>query len=491
VRVPTEHPALGPSNMPRKPPDRTTDRGEGLVSAALAALRKQAAGQRRLSLVVYHHDGTESAPLDPGAPVVVGRREPASICVPSGKLSRAHARFSLDASGAVTVTDLGSTNGTWVGGERVERATIAVGDEVILGDAIATVLVTPRAEPIVATPAGAPGSEAPVARAPAMREVLAIAARVAASSVPVILQGETGSGKEVVARHLHEQSPRRKGALVCVNCAAIPGQLVESMLFGHERGAFTGAEARQKGVFEEADGGTVFLDEIAELGPSAQAALLRVLETGRFSRVGSAREIAVDVRIVAATHRDLEALRDAGGFRADLYYRLGVMVITVPPLRDRAADIVPLARLFMARAGGRVRDIAPEALALLQRYAWPGNVRELRNTIERASVLASGDVIRPEHLPTKMVAAASIPPPRATAATVTELPPPPGVGSLASAMATSADALRARLQEVEAATLREALEAAGWNQSEAARRLGMPIRTLSHKAKMLGLKKPG
>ena len=471
--------------MPRKLLDRTTDQGEGLVGAALSALRMHADRQRRLSLVVYHHDGTESAPLEPDASVVVGRRKPAAICVPSAKLSRAHARFSLDASGAITVTDLGSTNGTWVGGARVERAMIALGDEVILGDAIATVLVTPRPEPIVATPAGAAGSEAPIAVAPAMREALAIAARVAASSVPVILQGETGSGKEVVARYLHENGPRASGALVCVNCAAIPGQLVESMLFGHERGAFTGAGQRQKGVFEEADGGTVFLDEIGELGPSAQAALLRVLETGRCSRVGSARETAVDVRVIAATHRDLEALRDAGGFRADLYYRLGVMVITVPPLRDRIDDVEPLARLFMARAGGRVRDIAPEALALLKRYAWPGNVRELRNTLERASVLASGDVIRPEHLPTKMVAAASILSPRVAAATATELPPPPG------APAATAEELRARLQEVEAAVLREALEAAGWNQSEAARRLGMPIRTLSHKAKALGLKKPG
>ena len=459
----------------------TTTQGEGLVSVALAALRQQADRRRRLSLVVHHLDGTETAPLEAGAPVVVGRRAPATICVPSDKLSRAHARFSLDASGAVEVVDLGSTNGTWVRGARVDRAPIAVGEEVILGDAIASVLITPVAEPVVATPAGAPGASAPIAASRAMREVLDMAARVAASRVPVILQGETGTGKEVVAHYLHEHSAQARGPLVCVNCAAIPAQLVEATLFGHERGAFTGAGQRQKGVFEEADGGTVFLDEIGELTPSAQAALLRVLETGRFARVGSPREITVDVRVIAATHRDLEALRDAGTFRADLYYRLGVMVIIVPPLRDRAEDIEPLARRFAARVAGRARDLSSEAIRVLAAWSWPGNVRELRNTVERAAVLAGVEEIRPEHLPSRMVTGASVPPPRAAAATLVDLGPP---------SAPSAADLRAHLQEVEARTLREALEAAGWNQSEAARRLGMPIRTLSHKAKVLGLKKP-
>jgi DNA-binding NtrC family response regulator len=325
-----------------------------------------------------------------------------------------------------------------------------------------------------------------------MREVLDMATRVAASNVPVILHGETGAGKEVVARFLHERGPRAGKAMVSVNCAAIPAQLVESTLFGHEKGAFTGAAQRQKGVFEEADGGTVFLDEIGELPLSAQAALLRVLETGRFARVGSPREITVDVRILAATHRDLEAMSGTGAFRADLYYRLSVMVIVIPPLRDRPEDVEPLARRFLAQAGGgRVRDITAAALARLAAYAWPGNVRELRNTIERAALLARTETIQEEDLPARVREAGAAPAPRALetapvrASAPTPAPPPTdeagaGVGDL-----------RARLQDYEALILFEALEAAGWNQSEAARRLGMPIRTLSHKVKVLGLKKPG
>ncbi len=292
--------------------------------------------------------------------------------------------------------------------------------------------------------------------------------------------------------------------MVSVNCAAIPAQLVESTLFGHERGAFTGAGQRQKGVFEEADGGTVFLDEIGELPLSAQAALLRVLETGRFSRVGSPREIAVDVRVLAATHRDLEAMRDAGAFRADLYYRLSVMVITIPPLRDCPEDIAPLARRFLAQAaGGRVHTIAPAALERLHAYGWPGNVRELRNAIERAALLARDDTLREADLPARVREASpssapapstpSILPPGMQKAPVP--PAPPSISSPPAPPPADGDDsgigdLKARLQDYESLIIFETLEAVGWNQSEAARRLGMPIRTLSHKVKVLGLKKP-
>ncbi|MFT3769426.1 MAG: sigma 54-interacting transcriptional regulator [Minicystis sp.] len=468
----------------RPPPeDSPTEQSRSLVGDVLDLLRRHAEQKRRLSLVVHHHEGTETAALDPDVAVVVGRRPPAALVVPSPKLSRLHARFTLSASGRVLVEDLGSTNGTWIDGARVDRAEIAPGDEVIVGDALATVQVSAPDKPAVSSLGGA-SPDAPIAGSPAMREVLDMAARVAASAVPVILQGETGAGKEVVARFLHDSSPRAGKPMVSVNCAAIPAQLVESTLFGYERGAFTGAAQRQKGVFEEADGGTVFLDEIGELPLPAQAALLRVLETGRFARVGSPREVAVDVRVVAATHRDLEALRDAGQFRADLYYRLGVMVIHLPPLRDRPEDIEPLARRFLAQAGGRARDIAPAALGRLRAYSWPGNVRELRNTLERAAILARGDVVREEDLPARLREAAPSPP-----------PPPPPRAPLPTLPPTGDEApslgdLRARMAEYEARTIREALEASGWNQSEAARRLGMPIRTLSHKAKVLGFKKP-
>jgi DNA-binding NtrC family response regulator len=334
-----------------------------------------------------------------------------------------------------------------------------------------------------------------------MAEVMGVALRVADADVPVVIHGETGVGKELVARFIHERSPRAARPMVSVNCAAIPSQLVESTLFGYERGAFTGAGQRQKGVFEEADGGTVFLDEIGELPLSAQAALLRVLEAGRFARVGSPREIAVDVRVVAASHRDLEAMRDDGRFRADLYYRLSVMVITIPPLRDRPEDVEPLARRFLSQAGGgRIRDLSPPALARLHSYGWPGNVRELRNTIERAALLARGDTIREEDLPARLrtptPSAPSLPPPALeTAAPLpasggTPFPPLPAVGGLPPDGDAGLGDLRARLQDYEALIIFEVLEATGWNQSEAARRLGMPIRTLSHKVKVLGLKKP-
>jgi DNA-binding NtrC family response regulator len=453
--------------------DNPTERAAPLVEGVLSMLRRHAT-KRRYALLVVHAGGSETVALEPGVPVVVGRRPPSDVCVQSGKLSRSHARFTLDPAGVVRVEDLGSTNGTWVQGARVEAAEIAPGGEVLLGDALVTVQATAPADAVVASAGGGPPEDAPIAAAPAMRALLETAARVAASSVPVILQGETGTGKEVVARFLHEQSPRAARPIVCVNCAAIPAQLVESTLFGHERGAFTGAAQRQIGVFEEADGGTVFLDEIAELPLPAQAALLRVLETGRFARVGSPREIAVDVRVVAATHRDLEALAEGGAFRADLYYRLAVMVLSIPPLRDRAEDVEPLARRFMARARGRVRAIDPAAIALLRAYAWPGNVRELRNAIERAVVLARGDTLRPEDLPARVREAAA---PPAAAPRPTEPPP-------------SAVDLRAQVQAYQVRVLVETLEATGWNQSEAARRLGMPIRTLSNRVKALGLKKP-
>jgi two-component system, NtrC family, response regulator AtoC len=472
--------------------------------------RRYSDQQRWILLVVQHKAGTESVVLEPGVPVVVGRCPPSALIVPSVKISRTHARFTLDPTGGIVVEDLGSTNGTWVAGATIERAAIEPGDEVVLGDALARVQVT---TPGKLVGAAAVAAASPVAGAPAMRAALDMAARVAGAAVPVILQGETGTGKEVMARFLHDRSPRASRPMVSVNCAAIPAQLVESTLFGHERGAFTGAANRQKGVFEEADGGTVFLDEIGELGLPAQAALLRVLETGRFSRVGSPREIAVDVRVVAATHRDLEALRDAGQFRADLYYRLSVMVIHIPALRDRVDDIEPLARRFMAQASSNLSDIAPDALRNLRAYAWPGNVRELRNIIERASLLATTDILRAEDLPAQVREAprrvvprdtAMRPPPSEPEALMR--PPPSEPEVLMRPHPSEPEALmrppqsqsetvrigelRARLNQYEARNIQEMLEQTGWNQSEAARRLGMPIRTLSHKVKVLGLKRP-
>jgi transcriptional regulator with GAF, ATPase, and Fis domain len=314
--------------------------------------------------------------------------------------------------------------------------------------------------------------------------------------LPVVLHGETGTGKEVLARLLHESSPRRGQRMVRVNCGAIPKDLVEGTLFGHERGAFTGAVQQQKGVFEDADGGTVFLDEIGELPLPAQATLLRVLETGNFSRVGSSREIAVDVRIVAATHRDLEAMSESGAFRADLYYRLGGMVIEIPPLRERLDAIEPLARRFLETAnvanGSDIRGIAPEAMDLLRSHPWPGNVRELRNAIERAVVVARSALIGSDDLPARLRAPRAEP---ASASYPASTPPPqtrPSGAPLSSSRSSKeAGPVRDLVQQYEAKILREALELTDWNRTEAAEQLGMPVRTVSYRMRVLGIKKPG
>jgi len=326
--------------------------------------------------------------------------------------------------------------------------------------------------------------ELPVVESAAMRQVFMTVTRLARSSIPVLLQGETGTGKEVIARALHEQSPRRARPMICVNCGAIPQQLVESTLFGYERGAFTGAAQQQKGIFEAAEGGTVFLDEVGELPLPAQAALLRVLETRRVTRVGSTKEIDVDVRLIAATHRDLEAMSAAGTFRLDLLFRMNTMTLDIPPLRDRVEEIEPFAIRFLQLANQanerNIKGIQPDALALLKRYPWSGNVRELRNAIERAVVIAEGDSIGVQDLPERVRASGRV---HQAAKEITVAPD--------VVPANDAGGLRARMQGYEAQVIVSALREAQWNQTEAARKLEMPLRTLVHRMKVLGIKKLG
>jgi DNA-binding NtrC family response regulator len=319
----------------------------------------------------------------------------------------------------------------------------------------------------------------PVVESPAMRKLFETVDRVARSAIPVLLRGETGTGKEVVARTLVERGPRRDQPLVCVNCGAVPPQLVESTLFGHEKGAFTGAAQANPGVFLSAAGGTVLLDEIGELPPAAQAALLRVLEAKVVTRVGSSREIAADVRVLAATHRDLEAMVEQGSFRRDLLYRLNAVILEIPPLRERVEEIPTLVHRFLreanAEGGSEIGDIHPDALALLRAYPWPGNLRELRNAIERAVVIAQGDTIMVEDLPERVragTARASSPAPR-------------------SAEGAEDVDYNARLKRYEVDLILDALGAADGNQTEAAKRLRMPLRTLVHKIKTLGIKRAG
>ncbi len=318
-----------------------------------------------------------------------------------------------------------------------------------------------------AQPHGASGQ--PIVVDPLMVQVMALAQRVAPSPITVLIAGETGSGKEVVAEAVHRLSPRRAGPFVRLNCASLSETLVESELFGHEKGAFTGAIAAKAGFFEAASTGTLFLDEIGELPLGTQAKLLRVLEQRRILRVGGTKETFVDVRLVCATNRDLEAEVTRGRFREDLYFRISGFVIPVPPLRDRRTEIEPLATHFAHELApaGRVTTISAEAMEILAAYDWPGNVRELRNAIERAIVMSGGTCIDPHHLPDRMLERFEV-------------------------AATNAPAIdvRQRVAEVERDAVADALEATRGNQTKAARKLGISRFALIRLMEKHDLKKP-
>lgn len=341
------------------------------------------------------------------------------------------------------------------------------------------------------------GAEAVVVASDATRRVFSQVASLGRSSIPVLILGETGVGKEVVAQRIHAQSARKTKPLVVVNCAAIPETLIEAMLFGHQRGAFTGATHQQKGLFEAADGGTLMLDEIGDLPKASQAALLRVLETGRVRRVGASDEVDVDVRILAATHRDLEAMCARGEFRSDLLYRVSGVTVTVPALRDRVEEIEALTQSFLSRAndtnGRSVSGVSPEAMALLKAYTWPGNVRELRNAVERAVVLTQAEWIRPEDLPERVVQSvgAAAEDPRAPEAR-SSAPPAPveEVTPVEDAAGDEVVSLKERVARYESEQIVRALNATGGNQRQAAELLGLPLRTLVHKLTTYGIKRP-
>ena len=317
--------------------------------------------------------------LDDGARVLtIGTSPDCDLALTDPTVSRYHLEVRHAADG-LAVVDLGSTNGTLVGTTRVERATVAPGTRLRLG---ATTLVVDDAG-ARAAPAAAEPLPGVIAHSPAMREVVALARKRAMVGTAVVLEGET-----VVARAIHDAGPRRDRPFVVVDCGSLPATLIAAQLFGHEKGAFTGADARRPGAFERAAGGTVFLDEIGELPLDLQPALLGVLERHRFTRVGGAEPIDVDVRVLAATHRDLRGEVNAGAFRADLYFRLAVARLTIPPLRERADDLEPLVIALAERFTGVAGDNPlAHALPALRQQRWPGNVRELRNVVEAALVL--------------------------------------------------------------------------------------------------------
>ena len=299
-----------------------------------------------------------------------------------------------------------------------------------------------------------------IARSPLMQAVFRDASLIACSESRVLITGESGVGKEVLADVIHAWSPRVSGQLVKVNCAAIPETLLESELFGHEKGAFTGAVAQRMGRFELANGGTIFLDEIGEMSPQLQAKLLRVTQGGRFQRIGSNTEVETNARILAASNRNLEEEVQKGRFREDLFYRLNVVELNIPPLRERREDILPLASRFIAEfTQGRAR-FSSSVVDCLERYPWPGNVRELRNAMERAALLSRGELILPEHLPARV---------RAVAPTSTAI--------------ESADAQQ--LEEIERQAIFQTLRKHGYNRTETAKALGISRRALIYKLQRL------
>jgi DNA-binding NtrC family response regulator/pSer/pThr/pTyr-binding forkhead associated (FHA) protein len=307
-----------------------------------------------------------------------------------------------------------------------------------------------------------------------MARVYELVRKVADHSITVLVVGETGTGKEVIASAIHAASRRCNGPLVRLNCASMPETLLESELFGHEKGAFTGADRKKLGYFEAAHGGTLFLDEIGEMTPALQAKLLRVLEQRRITRVGGTDEIEVDVRVICATHRDLEAESRAGTFRADLFFRISAFTIFVPALRDRPAEIELLAQHFIRQCAEKTRQripaLSPAAATALRRHAWPGNVRELRNAIERAMVLHSAGVIGVEDLPDSI---------REGRAAMPAAAPPLTLGGM-----------RDQIADMERATIAAVLEACGGSQTEAAKQLGISRRTLIYRMEKHGLKPP-
>jgi DNA-binding NtrC family response regulator len=309
----------------------------------------------------------------------------------------------------------------------------------------------------------------------AMARVFETVRKVAETDLTVLVRGESGTGKELVAQALHQRSPRRSRPFVAVNCAAISRELVESELFGHEKGAFTGADARRQGKFEAAHGGTIFLDEIGDMAPETQAKVLRVLQDRKLERVGGNVPVEVDVRVVAATHRDLEREVKAGRFREDLYYRLKVVEIELPPLRERPEDLPALVNHFLEQVARRLerpkKPIAPEALARLARHPWPGNVRELRNVVEQAAVLAGGEAIEEADL--------RLPP------TLYRVAPS---ADAAERKRSFAEAKREAVGDFERSYLLSALRANGGNVSRTAAAIGMVRQSLQQKIRELGLR---
>jgi transcriptional regulator with PAS, ATPase and Fis domain len=438
--------------------------------------------------VVSEEGSHQSSEIIIGTLTAIGRAQGNDIRLDDPRVSRHHAVVRQHEDGGWVLSDLGSSNGTYVNGQRVLLpCRLRNGDVVKVGSTSLKFVHKGSERTEVAdltsgesTLAGELPPPAVIGQSPTMAEVFRLIEKAASSTIAVLIEGETGTGKELVARAIHSVGPRSAARFVAVNCAALPETLLESQLFGHRRGSFTGANQDQPGLFEAASGGTVFLDEIGEMPLTMQPKLLRVLQEGEIVPIGDTRPRKVDVRVISATNRELVAEVESRGFRQDLYYRLAAFPILLPPLRERREDIALLAERFLTVSAHRqhkhIRGIAPAALECLVRFDWPGNVRELQNEIQRAVVLATdGEQIDTGHLSTRIVN------PEPTAEPVPQAGAVDGAGGPPSRLAGA----RA---EFEARYIAEVLKQQGGNVSRTATVLGLSRVGLHRKLKEYGLR---
>ncbi len=425
--------------------------------------------QRPVHALVRGEDHSWVVDLHDEQELLIGRSPTAAIRIDSPRVSRRHALLCRR-DALLTIEDLDSHNGTIVNGVklRASKQHLVTGDVVSIGNAEIVIAIATRPRP----PASSVDEVADlgiIAADPAMVEVVRTAVRYARFDTSILLLGETGVGKEVIADLIHHSSRRAQGPFKKLNCGAIPENLFESELFGHEKNAFTGANQAKTGYIEAAGSGTLLLDEIGDLPRQLQVKLLRMLENRTIQRLGSTRDIPVDVRVIAATHRDLDNQDARGEFRDDLYYRLAGFTLRIPPLRHRPHDIPLLAELF-ARDFARRNDapaahVTEDAISSLLAYRWPGNVRELRNVVERAVVHAEGDAVTARDLPPEVIR-------------------PTG------GRTSRADSMRTEVEVIEMKRIEDTFKAEGYNQSRTARQLGISRGALLHKLKKYGIKPP-
>jgi two-component system response regulator AtoC len=403
-----------------------------------------------LALRVVGENLVDLFALPKAGDIVIGRGTEADIRIDDASISRKHAMLSIGPK--IRIKDLGSANGTRVANRALdggEWADVTAGEVIDLGSVMLILMRGDEEEE--RAPKAAPGA---IARAQRLLE------RVAPGDIAVLLTGETGVGKEVFAERLHAKSKRAAKPLLRLNCGGFTETLLDSELFGHEKGSFTGADKAKPGLLENADGGSVFLDEIGELPLGLQARLLRVLQDKKVQRIGALEPRAIDVRFISATNRDLSAEVTAGRFRQDLYYRLNGVTIWIPPLRERSGEIATFAKQFLAEANPALR-LSRAALTRLEQHGWPGNIRELRNVIERAALIAHGDEIAEDDLQLATIDAPS-----------------------------SSGSLHADVDALEKKRILEALDACGGNQTRAAQKLGISRGTLVSRLKQYGITRP-